>query len=168
MKKCSYLLATALALLLGASIAAPEGKAAGFGPKLAKCGPLKGAAKSSCKKQNAATRTVFNQVKDARFTGTHFGGTSVDALFCANGKWRITVALSESQTFSGKGWTLTEASVGRRYLGGLATGPSNNIFTRVGLSKRSGKWFLSNRNPSLSAPEAKRTPASAECAALEV
>lgn len=168
MTKRFLLLASTLALFGGGSIEAASSEAAAFGPQLRKCGALKGAAKAACKKQNGATRTVFNQIKDARFTGTHFGGTAIDALFCANGKWQIKVTLSETLTFSGKRWTLTEANVGRRYIGGLATGPSNNIFTRVGLSKRNGKWFLSNRNPSEQAPPATRVAAAEECATLQV
>ncbi len=167
MKKCSYLLASALALFAAAAIS-PAAGAAAFGPQLAKCGQLKGAAKASCKKRNADTRKVFNQIKDSRFTGTTFGGTEIDALFCANGKWLIKATLSETLTFSGKRWTLTEANTGPRYLGGLATGPSNNIHTRVGLSRRSGKWFLSNGNPSLSAPPVTKAGAAAECATLQV
>lgn len=170
MKKGSRLLVPAIAGLLTVVAAAVpvDGEAAGFGPELSKCGPLKRSAKAACIKQNRETRTVFNQIKDARFTGTTTGGTAIDALFCANGKWLIKVTLSETLTFSGSRWTLTEADTGPRYLGGLATGPSNNIFTRVGLSRRDGKWFLSNRNPALSAPSATRTPAGGECATLQV
>lgn len=169
MRKCSWLLASAVALLSAAAAVPAESEAAAFGPKLRKCGALKGAAKTACKKENSEVRTVFNQIKNNRFTGTHLGGTSIDALFCANGKWKIDVGLSgETNTYSGKRWKLTDVEVGKRYLAGTATGPVNNIFTRVGLQRRNGKWFLSDGNPTLKAPEAKRTPAAAECATLQV
>jgi len=171
MRNGSCLLVSAIfgLLTVAATVAPADGEAAGFGPKLGKCGPLKGAAKAACKQQNRETRAVFNQVKDARFTGALFGGTSIDALFCANGKWKIDVGISgETNTYSGKRWTLTDAEVSSRFLGGLATGPANNIFTRVGLQRRSGKWFFSDGNPALSAPAATRTSAAGECATLQV
>lgn len=162
-----------LAVLLTATVAiaaAPSASAAAkFGPKLERCGKVKGkAAKRACKKRNTTTRKVFNTIKNSRFTGTLFNGAALDATFCANGKWAIDVTHSwgETSSFSGPRWKLTEVELNRRLLAATATGPSNNVYTRVGLQRRSGKWVFSDGNPALDAPAATKSSARARCQTL--
>lgn len=160
--------AVLLAIALGGTAVAPA-SAAKFGPKLERCGKAKGkAAKRACKKRNADTREVFDAIKDSQFTGTLFNSTGIDATFCANGKWAIDVIHSwgETSSFSGPRWELRDVELSRRLLAATAYGPSRNIYTRVGLQRRSGKWVFSDGNPTLKAPPATKAPARARCQTL--
>lgn len=159
----------AAAVAAGGAFAA-TGQAASFGPPVKNCAKLKKAAKRACASDNADARRVFGQIKNARFTGTHVGGTSIDALFCADGRWSIIVSVPgyEPQTHTGARWKLVSPFVApnRRYMSGTAEGSRKNIFTQVHLQRRGTVWYLSRGNPGVSAPVATRTPAAADCRAL--
>lgn len=159
----------AAAVTAGGAVAA-TGQSASFGPPVKDCSKLKRAAKTACQKQNANVRTVFGQIKNARFTGTLFNGTSIDALFCANGRWSIDVGVPglEPKTHTGRRWKLVDPYVApnRRYISGTAEGSRSNIFTQVHLQRRGAKWYMFRGNPASSAPLATRRAAAADCRAL--
>ncbi len=162
-----------LAFLATAALAtaAPASAAPKFDPKIKKCGKIKKAAKKKdCKRKNAATKQAFKEIKDSRFAGPLGGsGVSIDAVFCANGKWWVEAATTAgTNEFSGSRWILSEAfmTAKKKKLALMATGPSNNIFTRVGLQRRGKNWVFSDGNWNLAAPAATKTDATAFCRQL--
>ncbi len=170
-KRVGTLLSMVLAAAVAAGLAAPSGAAAKFGPTLEQCGKVKKkAAKRACKKRNADTRKVFAQIRDSRFTGTLFDGVTIDATFCANGRWAVTAGVPGGPVeFSGPRWKLSGVFVttrGKGLLAGTATGPSDNVFTRVHVQRRGKAWFFSDGNPSLAAPAATKAPAADHCRTL--
>jgi hypothetical protein len=162
------------AVLVTVGLAATTGTApasAAFGPPQKSCKKLSGPAKTSCQRSNQAARMAFDAIKDARFVGQHPHGAAIDATFCASGAWKVDVVVGGTPlSFSGPRWRLTDAS--RRspkssWISALATGPSRNIFTRIGLQRRGKTWVLSTRNNwTTPAPAAERTSAKDACAAL--
>lgn len=158
------------ATLVGGGAYAATGSAAPFGPPVKDCSKLKKAAKKACVTKNAGVRALFGQIKNARFTGTHGGGTSIDALFCASGRWSIVVTIPgmEPTTYTGPRWKLSEYFVApnRRYMSATVEGSRKNIYTQVPLQRRGTRWHLWRGNSTLSAPVAIRTSAAADCRAL--
>ncbi len=167
---------TALPLLLGvaltttAAAGTTTASAAAFGPPQKSCKKLKGKQRTSCQRNNQTTRLVFDAIKDHRFNGRMQSGATVDATFCASGKWKVdVVAAGTPQSFSGTRWRLTD--VARRspkssWIRGLATGPSTNIFTRVPLQRRGATWVFVGSSWEAPGPAIERTSAKDTCAAL--
>lgn len=168
-------LATTLPLLQSIALAgaAASGSAtasAAFGPPQSSCKGLNGKAKMTCQRSNQTARMVFDVVKDSRIVGRHPDGATVDATFCANGKWKIdVVGPGGPLSFGGRRWVLTDTS--RRspkssWISALATGPSDNIFTRIGLQRRGTAWVFTTSRWTTAAPTAEKTSAMEACAAL--
>ena len=101
-------------------------------------------------KQCRANRSVYNQVKDSRFTGAREDGLPVDIILCANGKfaddpdgqfgtvytkgWRITDARIRGKNFT----AVYEALISKSKVGNTK---QVQIATRSGsLAKKRGKW----------------------------
>jgi len=58
------------------------------GPEVIDCAK---AQKAACVKQNKANRIAFDQIKDSTFVGTRGDGESVEATFCADGRYEDNV-----------------------------------------------------------------------------
>jgi hypothetical protein len=74
--------------------------------KLKKAKGKKRAAAKAALTQCRANLTVYKQVKDVHLVGARGDGQSIDALYCANGKWTSRVGNGVSK---GTGWRIVDA-----------------------------------------------------------
>lgn len=129
-------------------------------------------------KQCKANRTVYNQVKDSRFTGAREDGEPVDIILCANGKFADDPD-SQFGTVYRKGWRITDAKIrGKNFtatyealISKSKVGNTNQVqvATRIGsLAKKRGKWQSgteSSGRPDLLG-DVKKTGARKQCRKL--
>jgi hypothetical protein len=94
-----------LPALLLLAFASSASAAPAAGPEVIDCAK---APKAACQKQNKANRIAFNQIKDSTFVGTRGDGESVEATFCANGKYEDNVGGGIS---TGSRWQVFDAVV---------------------------------------------------------
>jgi hypothetical protein len=98
------LLSLSVLILLAVVPAALAKPAAG--PEVIDC--AKAQKKAACLKQNKANQIAFDQIKDSTFVGTRGDGESVEATFCANGKFEDNVGGGIS---TGSRWQIVDAIV---------------------------------------------------------
>ena len=129
-------------------------------------------------KQCKANRTVYNQVKDSRFTGAREHGEPVDIILCANAKFADDPD-GQFGTVCRKGWRITDAKIrGKNFtatyealISKSKVGNTNQvrIATRIGsLAKKRGKWRSgteSSGRPDLLG-DVKKTGARKQCRKL--